>query len=305
MWGICPRRYLSVVVGIAVATAFFFVDDASTAHAQKSLSVKPLEGGTLIPLSTLKIGDQAMFSLADSVEARVAGYTISGPARALVGQAADTIYLAVTSGAIAIDSETADAGEVLLLEPLVRGYRIERFDAARLLGALTERVRANHPMLTSDLEDIAGTQWLAIFFGRYETTSFNVQNPGSPEFEDMRRGMVGGETIRGIRFGSVQDPGEVERLVVSAFVEALSAGNTERVAELLDPTPYGGQDLRAGNAARRLVAEDLVKARDWAATLTGPPAPTDDPGLWRVSGRPDVLVRLRPVTDFVFVQSVE
>lgn len=288
-----------------LATSLVLMLGNGWAAAQTAPRIENLETGTPVALERLRVGSQGMIGLVEQARFRVAGYEVTGgPGRALAGQAADTIYLAVTSGSLTIQGQTAGAGRIILIEPLKRGHQIQRFDAARLLASLSKDARVSHPKLTADLKAIAARQRIAIFFGRYETTRFNAHNPGSVKAEELRRKIVGSDTIRSIRFGGVKDPAEVERLVVQEFINALIAGDAAKVAELLDPTPYGGRDLRGGDAARRFAAADLIASRNWRKTITGPPAFDAGKKTWRVSGRPGVVIRLRPVTDFVFVRSV-
>lgn len=281
---------------------------AGGARAQETLRIEGLDSPVPLTFEELSTGEQGMVGLPEGASFTLVGYSVSGgPGRALVGQAADILYLAVASGSVTVGDATAEAGEALFLEPLMGGASVVRFDAARLLGTLSADARAAHPGLVADLEGIAAEQAVGIFFGLYEPTRFNLQAGGSGATEESRRLTHGDDVIRRIRFGGVADPARIEELVVAEFLAALRAGDAATVAALLDPTPYGGTDLRGGGAeARALVAARLVASRDWARALgDGGAVRGGSDGLWTVAGREAVTLRNRPVTDFVYVSTIE
>ncbi len=252
-------------------------------------------------------GDQTIIQTLDGLHT-FAGHevTFSGFSGAL-GMASDTAYILVANGVASIDSQEAKAGEVLILPPYGGRSAKQRFDAKRFTQAWSEQAKTASPDVYESFKRVAKKQRTAMFFGRYKTTSFNVAAPGSGSQELARRSVVGSDTIAEIRFSGMQDPSAIERIVIEKFVSALAAEDAHTVANLMDPTPFGGADIQGGaSGARLLMAHQLISSQNWAQQF-GDVAPTrmDENGNWQlINGKIRTQLSLRPVGDFVFIQSI-
>lgn len=140
-----------------------------------------------------------------------------------------------------------------------------------------------------------------MWFGRLGQTSFNVAASGSARYEEQTRTLMGDPAIRDIRFSGISDPQEVERLVVTSFLDALKSGNAKAVAALMDPTPFGGRALSGGaDDARVIAASALIKSRNWSQVI-GASTPQLTDGAWRAG---EAALQLRTIDDFVFISRI-
>ena len=269
--------------------------------------------GAIAQVDTLQTGGQAIVSDMTGPQ-EFAGYQFElSNFSGVFGMSSDTAFVVTAAGRAVLGELKAKPGEVLILTPYGGEPVKEFFDAERLLAAWTP-VQAGTEQAASDaivlvsLEAVKKKQKRAKFFGLYQPTNFNVAAPGSKSVELARRSVVGSEAIQNIRFSNITDPGAVERKVLSTFRDALIKGDAETVASLMDPTPYGGSDLRGGaGGARLLRAQQLIKSKNWGRLLSsGEISQTEDEALWSVSnGINRVDIRLRPIGDFTYISNIQ
>ncbi|HAH10085.1 MAG TPA: hypothetical protein DCL48_08295 [Alphaproteobacteria bacterium] len=219
----------------------------------------------------------------------------------LAGGAADGAYVAVASGEAVLGSLTAVAGEAILIPPYGRAPSIVTFDAGRARVLLGDSRDPAVQAVASDLADVAEGQEWGLFFGRYRRTLLDLQSPGGQRTEAGRASVMGAPEVVRIRYSGVSDPGQIEEMVVERAAGALASGDVAVFAQLLDPAPYGGEDLNGGGQdARLLVARQVISSFGGAATSQVQRGA--EPGVWR-AGR--VTLRTRPFSDFIFISSVE
>lgn len=258
-------------------------------------------------LQKLKTGEQAIVADANG-KSNFAGQEIElSNFSGVFGISSDTAYILIADGRASHGNLSAKPGEVLILTPYGGAPVKQTFDASRFLATWSPENAARHPIVMAAFEKIQSKQKRAIFLGLYRETSFNVAAPGSSSSELARRTIVGSKVIQDIRFSSESEPEAVERLVVSAFRDALINGDVEAVASLMDPTPYGGMDLRGGaGGARLLKARQLIQSKNWRALLAlAQPTPVAGGNLWQLSaGKNRFSIQLRPVGDFTYISSI-
>lgn len=208
-------------------------------------------------------------------------------ASAIVGSSSDTIYIAVANGEARVDGLSAGAGQAILLQPMGAAPSVVTFDAERLAALFGPQPPESLRGVVADLMAAADDQSLGIFFGLYERTVLDLQNPGGARVEAARASVMGAPEVVRIRYSGVNDPAQIEAMVVERARAALAARDANALAQLLDPAPYGGDDLGGGGEEARLVV-----ARELTAQYGGPAAR-------------NATLRTRPFSDFVFVSSVE
>lgn len=219
----------------------------------------------------------------------------------IVGYANDLAYVVVLEGSAAVAATAAGAGRMLLIRPYGAPVSVEQFDAIRFAGQWSAQARAAAPAAYASLERIKASQRFGVWFGRLGQTRFNVAASGSARHEQQSRALMGDAAVRDIRFSGVSDALEVERLVVTRFLDALKARDAEAAAALMDPIPFGGRSLTGGaDAARVVAARALIDSHDWTQ-VAGTSAPELRDGAWRAG---EAAVQLRSIDDFVFVSRV-
>ncbi|GGD14365.1 hypothetical protein [Aquisalinus flavus] len=254
----------------------------------------------------LETGDQAVIENASGA-VPFAGYEVTlDNVSGAMGFSSAAGYVVVASGSAAAAGETARAGEILILMPRGEGTSAQLYDAGRYAGSWDAAAAEAHPSVYRQLNAVAGRQKWKLFLGRLAPTSFNIAAPGSADAEMARRSIVGEDAVRQIRFSAQQDSSGSARAVVEAFAGALSSGDIGTVAALMDPAPFGAQDLRhGGNGARYLLAERIIGQRDWSDLLPAQAELVDDT-LWTVpTGNGSAYINLRRTTDISFVQSID
>lgn len=259
-------------------------------------------------MADLSAGDQVSQSGVSGIKV-FAGNTIELTDFAGVfGMSSDTAYVVIASGHATIGEMKAKPGEVLILTPYGGKPAKQTFDVSRFLHDWSGENSAQHPEVLAAFEKVQKKQARAIFLGLFQQTDFNVAAPGSASTELARRTVVGSPVVQSIRFSNVDDPAEVERLIVSAFRDALIAGDVSAVASLMDPTPFGGSDLRGGaDGARLLAARQLIGSTDWQSLLSSSQfVRKPDSNLWALTnGQNQFSIQLRPVGDFTYISSIQ
>lgn len=219
----------------------------------------------------------------------------------IVGYANELAYVVVLDGAASLGDAFAGAGHMLILRPFGAPASAEQFDAIRLAGKWSDQAKTAAPAAYASLERIKGGQELGVWFGRLGQTSFNVAASGSARYEQQTRTLMGDPAVRDIRFSGASAPQDVERLVVTSFLDALKTGDAKAAAALMDPTPFGGRTLGGGSDdARIMAANALIKSRNWS-TIAGASPPQLADGIWRAG---EAAVQLRAIDDFVFVSRI-
>nr|GGH97341.1 hypothetical protein GCM10011355_18350 [Aquisalinus luteolus] len=267
-----------------------------------------LKSGQAVSPNALETGDQAVIENGNGLVS-FAGYDVDlDNVSGAMGYSSAAAYVIVASGAASAAGETARAGEILILMPRGEGAAAQFYDAGRYAGSWDEASISAHPAVYEQLDAVAGRQKWKIFFGRLGTTSFNIAAPGSAHAETARRSIVGDATVRDIRFSGVSDGVEIERSVVRTFTDALSSGDVRTVAELLDPTPYGGANMSGqAAAARQMVAERMVDQEQWSSLVAGREfTRTADAGVWQAATPAgEIVIRLTYANDFIFVSNIK
>lgn len=264
-------------------------------------------------IDTLKAGDQTVISGMTGRQAFAGSALDLSGFSGVFGMSSDTAYVVTAAGEVRLGRLKAKPGEVLILTPYGGKPVKQFFDAERFLAAsATEQSGSEQTPMTPELlasfEKIKRKQKRAKFFGLLQPTNFNVAAPGSKEGELARRSIVGSDVIQNIRFSNLTDPEAVEREIINAFRDALLQGNAEAVASLMDPTPYGGSDMRGGaNGARLLMAKRLIASKNWNQLLQSDTVErVSDNGLWIISSDQNrVNIRMRPIGDFTYISSIE
>lgn len=269
------------------------------------ISATSLKSGQAVSPDRLETGDQAVIEN-ESGAVSFAGYDLRlANVTGAMGYSSAAAYVIVASGAASVADETARAGEILLLLPGGEGAIAQLYDAGRYAGSWDQAAIEAHPTVYERLDAVAGRQKWKLFFGRLSPTSFNVAAPGSAGQEQARRSIVGEDAVRQIRFSAAQEGG-TSRAVVEAFAGALASGDVGTVAALMDPAPFGAEDLRhGGSGARHLLAERILDQRNWSDLAPAEAMLLDDT-LWAVpAGNGTAYINLRRTTDIAFVQSID
>lgn len=266
-----------------------------------------LSTGQEVQLNSVETGDQ--FAVGQMTGSEVfADQTVNlTEFSGVFGQSSDTAYILVASGMAEVNGARAKAGQVLMILPYGVQTVVQRYDAARFVNSWSSQAISANPELHAQLSDVAKHQKRAIFWGRYDSTNFNVTAPGSRSEEMARRSVVGAGVISDIRFSTQNSQESLQRVVVDKFVQALASGDEKTVATLFDPTPFGASDLRGGAAGARLImAQKLLASNNWSTRLQSTQlTPVGDTGVWRArSGENVTEFVLKPIGDFTFIQSV-
>jgi len=223
----------------------------------------------------------------------------------VIGFSSETLYLLTIAGEARVGEAIADSGHMLLIPPYGRDVTRLRFDARRLHKAVASS-EASMPALLASLDKVADGQERKIFFGLLARTEFNVATMGSASDEVDRRSRIGGTAIRQIRFAS-QDAAAEEK-IVTRFLVALIDRDAQVVSQFLDPLPYGYGSLpNGGDQARLAMAQSLIAEQDWSV-FRNAVSDQDEANktTWIVkAGGKEAVVKLRPTTEFAFVQSIE
>jgi len=217
------------------------------------------------------------------------------PGYAIAGATADHRYLAVITGEARLDDLDAGRGEVLLLQPWGEPPRKAIFEAATLAGF----ANGIDPGLDEALSRLTRSQNIKLFFGRYTRTAFDLQQPGGVEHEQQRSRAVGDEMITAIRYSGDTDQLEIERQVVTRFVEAMNRGDVEAAAALLDPSRYGGEAMDGLGAQARMATASLL-GRDWREVDSAAMSRSAD-RVWEGAG---VRLELIITGDFIYITAV-
>lgn len=225
----------------------------------------------------------------------------------ILGYASEVAYVIVIDGVVANGDDQVRPGQMLLIPPYGSAPVVQRYDAARLLPKWSDAARRSAPAIFASLQAIADRQRTGIRIGRFSRSSVNVSAPGGQASEVARRSLKSAQAVQGIRFSGETDMARIEAKVVERFLAGIASGDVETVAALIDPEPFGDTNLSGEpSAARRLLAESLIRQHDWKRLLAGThPVRQADGNLWRIEGgdTPGVLL-LRPVADFVFVRGI-
>lgn len=232
----------------------------------------------------------------------LAGHAVDlGGANALLGASSDAVFVAVASGEARVGDVSAGPGEALLLTPYGGAPSVVEFDAERMAAMFGPQPPQSLSGFAADLASVADDQSWGIFFGLYQRSLFDLQNPGGARTEAGRVSVMGAPEVARIRFSGQSNPDQIEGMVVARAAAALAAGDANALAQLLDPAPYGGDDLSGGGQEARLhVARQLIAGYGRAAA--GDVRRGAGEGVWRVGA---VTIRTRPFSDFIFVSSVE
>jgi len=204
-------------------------------------------------------------------------------------------FMEVVVEAARLDDLDAGRGEVLLLQPWGEPPRKAIFEAATLAGF----ANGIDPGLDEALSRLTRSQNIKLFFGRYTRTAFDLQQPGGAEHEQQRSRAVGDEMITAIRYSGDTDQLEIERQVVTRFVEAMNRGDVEAAAALLDPSRYGGDAMDGLGAQARMATASLL-ARDWREVDHAAMSPSAD-RVWEGAG---VRLELIITGDFIYITAV-
>jgi hypothetical protein len=291
-------RGLPVIGAIwAAALAVGLLPGAAAASPGLLLSsVEPADSDRLTAGQQLLVEGQQGETVFAGVPVALDGFT------GILGYSSELAYVLVIEGEARAGNRAAGPGRMLLIPPYGGPVGNQRFDAARFAGSWSDPLRAARPQAYAALESVAARQQSGLFLGRLGRTRFNVAVPGTRRGELGRRALLGSETVRAIRFSGNGDAAAIERQVVETFAAGLRSGDPERVAALMDPSPFGGRRLAGGAAEARLVAaRGLIASRDWNALFGSGPARLES-GTWRLGA---AAVTLRRIDDFVFIQRIE
>lgn len=267
-----------------------------------------LEDGRTSESEALAAGEQLV------VEQRNGQLAFAGRSLALLeatvilGYASEVAYAIVVDGRAADGDLVAESGSMLMIPPYGANPVVQRFDAARFAASWSDRAKAARPAAFAALESVANRQRAGLRLGRFSRSRLNITAPGGASPELARRSVKGAAAVQAIRFSGQSDMAAIERSVVDRFLAALAENDAETVAALIDPVPFGNQDLRGGASdARVMMARELIDERDWKAALAGvSPERQGDGNIWKLNGAggQGVLV-MRPMGDFVFIRAIE
>lgn len=262
-----------------------------------------LSDGTALPLAQIATGEQLLLSdITAPVSFAGRQITLSG-ARVIAGYASEVAYLVVLEGEASIGKQGASAGRMLLIPPFGADVLVERFDAKRLGDQWPTSTTADGlDEARAALDKITRQQRLGLTLGRLQRTSFNVAASGAADQEAGRRALVGGETVRSIRFGGDANETEVAQRVVASTSDALASGDARALAELLDPIPFGTEDA----GARIALAQSMLSEHDWPRQLASAQIETaGDLSSWRLRGPGgSTLIQLRASSGFPYVATI-
>jgi hypothetical protein len=232
---------LSLAVGLALGTVFL-----------SALVPVPVQAQVLP-------GARQFVSLAAGEEAVLYGITFRAEenASAIVLVSSELVTAAVIEGTLLQGLVAARAGEALVTP--IDGSRPRRYgyDARRLISSLPPQwvSQAQAP-----LEQLSDRQARRAFWGLIEPVGTNAAAPVTPQAEAFRQAYLGNETVLGLRRAAAGDRQELAALTLQRFVEAVTAGDREVIAHLIDPLPFtnASSDPAIWLPARQLVADRLL-----------------------------------------------
>lgn len=291
---------LSILQGSIFASS---TDSIHTDAVKQKKSEQPvlLATGEGIAINAIRTGDQVVINDMDKA-IEFAGHTVKlSGFSGLLGLSSDAAYVLVAKGQAGIKDLQAEAGEILIILPYGLKVSKQSYDAAKLVEFWPEPAQLTRPDVFQNLKQIEKKQARAIYYGRYERTVFNLAAPGSVDVEMARRSVVGENAVQDIRFSGEKNPEKIERMTIDKFSQALLDGDTKTIAALMDPTPYGGADLRGGAIeARQLAASMLIKKYKWSVLLGSDEPAKEDIG-WRIG---QVSITTKAVNSFIYVSRV-
>ena len=267
-----------------------------------------ISDGSSAELSGMTSGDQLILSNHNG-QIQFGGRNIDlAKFTGVIGYASEVAYVVTIAGTADTGDIRAERGRMILIPPFGGELSIARFDAARLRDKWDENIQTSASFAYAALDNLAEGQSTGIFMGRLGRTNFNVAASGLASQELAKRTIVGGDAVTKIRFDSQQNAEGLEKQIVSEFTAALAQGDAEKVAQFIDPLPFGVNDLREGaDEARKLMAEALIAERNWKTALGNAP-PVQDSNvetLWVVRGPVSrTFIHLRRTTDFAFVSTI-
>jgi hypothetical protein len=284
----CTVAFLGIsVIPSQAAAQYFTLDGARVSGPAK------IEPGARIIRLAGEAGDET---------AALGGRPVQlGGATAMIGSSSDAVFVAVASGEARVGNVTAGPGEALLLPPYGRDPSVVNFDAERMAALLGPQPPQSLAGFVADLTSVADDQSWGIFFGLYQRSLFDLQNPGGPRTEAGRASVMGAPEVVRIRYSGQSNPDQIEEMVVARAAAALAAGDAMAFAQLLDPAPYGGDNLDGGGQeARLVVARQLIA--EHARAASGEVRRGAGEGVWRAGS---VTLRTRPFSDFIFISAIE
>jgi hypothetical protein len=287
----------------SISAAIFVVSFGTTTLAQSHSAGGSIRAGSVTDLPTLKTGEQILLA-PTSGQLSFAGQSVSlTSARLMAGYASEVAYLAVLEGEASIGRRKAEAGSMLIFQPYGAPTLVERFDGARLRQSFETAKVSVSPDVAVALDRVIRRQQMGVRLGRFRSTSFNVATSGDAQTEMARRDLVGGQAVRAIRFSNAEDAADIAQRTVTDFIEALMAGNASRIAEFLDPVPFGADGLNA----RIALAQAMIAERDWRTILAGATASAGTVAdQWLVQGAQGAaVVALRPSNGFPFIGTIK
>lgn len=245
-----------------------------------------------------------LVSLAAGEEVALYGITFRAEvnARAIVLVSSELVTAAVIEGTLLQGHVAARAGEALVTP--IDGSRPRRYgyDARRLIASLPPHWMSG---TQAALEQLSDRQARRAFWGLIEPVGTNAAAPVTPQAEAFRQAYLGNETVLGLRRAAAGDRQTLAALTLQRFVEAVTAGDREVIAHLLDPLPFSNasSDPAIWLPARQLVADRLLADDALAGSLAqGAIAAVDESGTVAVGGfRIGLVMRDRAM----FIAAVE
>lgn len=292
---------LSAAVFSFAATLLLFLSGPSRALAASTYA---LDGSGHPGPGALRPGERfVQLPSGSGVETlSIAGRTVElNGASALIGSSSDAVFIAVASGEARTGGLGAGPGEALMFQPYGQEPSVVDFDAERMAAMFGPRPPNVLQPFVSALMSVADDQSLGIFLGMYQRSLFDLQTPGGSRVEGGRASVMGAPEVARIRYSGASNPDQIEEMVVARAAAALSYRDANTLAQLLDPTPFGGDDLNGGGQeARLVVARQLIA--DFSGVASGDVRRGAGEGVWRAGS---VTMRTRPFSDFIFISSVE
>lgn len=303
-------------MGLGLLALGFASGPARPAWSQASAQVAPvaapaatlLTNGEPRALADLRTGEQVVLDRRSGLLPFAGREILLDDFIGVAGYASGVAYLLVLSGSARLGDDKVGRGRMLLMPPFSGKPMMERFDADRLRKAWPAAATAAAPEAKTALDSLASAQAFGLFTGRYQRTRFNVAASGAAAREPELRALVGGAAVREIRFSKDGNPSTAEYRVIASAARALANGDAASLADLLDPTPFGGRNIGTqGVDGRVLFARALLAQRDWRRQLTSVAATRGiKPNQWLLGGPNGLtIITLRPTTDFAFVGSVD
>jgi hypothetical protein len=232
----------------------------------------------------------ATLGLGESLSLHGLNITAQTPARAVIALSSAYLTVAVTSGRISADGgPNAGPGEALVLSLDTGAISKHAYDVERLAASASPGAAS---LLSVDLEAAAARQRRLRWWGLLEPTEINVAAPASGAIEHLRRSYLDHALIIEQRRIPSEDRAG---LTAARFIEALTGGDAQAMAGLIDPAPFLARVGPDGLAvARAQAAASLADNTDLRAALGAAPQTTlaDDrasasilgsEGAWRLA----------------------